>query len=63
MIVNRDSGLDTLTAAGYPNDTNYIADIAELNSYTNVQTLDYVHTSYVKISYFSLTHNISIYVN
>ena len=61
VIVNRDSGPGALTSAGYPDDSNYITDIARLNSYPNVQTLGYVHTSYGSAPYSQLTHNISVY--
>ena len=63
VVVNPESGPGALTAAGYPNDTNYVDGIAKLNSYTNVQTLGYVHTNYTRESYSSLIHNISVYAN
>lgn len=42
VIVNPDSG----PGAGNIPDDNYIANIAQLNSYPNVATLGYVHASY-----------------
>jgi len=63
VVINRDSGPGALTAAGYPTEQNYIDGIAQLNSYANVQTLGYVHTSFAKASYSVLTQNISIYAN
>ncbi|KAK4986363.1 hypothetical protein LTR50_005341 [Elasticomyces elasticus] len=42
VIVNPASGPGTTP---YP-DSNYVSNVAQLNSYTNVDTLGYVHTSY-----------------
>ncbi|KAL8917613.1 MAG: hypothetical protein Q9208_007841 [Pyrenodesmia sp. 3 TL-2023] len=43
VIVNPNSGPGT---SSFPTDTNYIAGIAKLNSYPNVQTVSYVYTLY-----------------
>ena len=63
VVVNPDSGPGALTTAGYPVDQNYITGIAKLNTFANVQTLGYVHTSYANQPYTTLTHNISVYAN
>ena len=62
VVVNPDSGPGALTSAGYPS-ADYISGIAKLNTFANVQTLGYVHTSYAAESYSTLTHNISVYAN
>lgn len=46
IVVNPDSGPG---AGQYPN-SDYVAGLAKLNSYSNVKTIGYVHTSYGKES-------------
>ena len=43
VVVNPNSGPGT---TGYPSDSNFISGIAKLNSYSNVNTVGYVDTSY-----------------
>lgn len=43
VVINPNSGPGT---TGYPSDSNFISGIAKLNSYSNVNTVGYVATSY-----------------
>ena len=45
VVVNPNSGPGT---TGYPTDSNFISGIAKLNSYSNVNTVGYVATTYGK---------------
>ena len=60
-IVNPNSGPGAVDSSGYPTDSNYIAAIAKLNSYPNVQTLGYVDTDYGRRAYSAVTHDIDLY--
>ncbi|EED17159.1 cell surface spherulin 4-like protein, putative [Talaromyces stipitatus ATCC 10500] len=57
VIVNPDSG----PGAGQYPDSTTIPAINKLNSYPNVQTLGYVHTSYASQSVSKVESNVSVY--
>lgn len=60
-IINPDSGPGTVDSQSYPTEQNQISGIAKLNSYSNVITLGYVHTSWGQRAYSNVTSEIDIY--
>ncbi|KAF7966133.1 hypothetical protein HWV62_24988 [Athelia sp. TMB] len=62
IIVNPASGPGNTSANPYP-DSNYIAGISKLNSYSNVQTIGYVDTATGGRPYSSVTADIQAYAN
>ena len=56
IIVNPHNG-----PGGSPPDSNYISNISLINSYNNVNTLGYVHTSYGKRSLSDISSDIDTY--
>ena len=61
VIVNPNSGPGATDTNGYPTDQNYIAAIAKLNSYANVQTLGYVDTKFTQRAYSGVIADINTY--
>jgi hypothetical protein len=58
IIINPHNG-----PGGSPLDSNYIANISMINSYNNVNTLGYVHTSYGNRSLSDISSDIDTYQN
>ena len=60
VIVNPNSGPGTTS---YPSDPNIISGIAKLNSYSNVNTVGYVDTAYMKKSIPSVNAEVDVYAS